>query len=424
MTEASADLTAGAGPEDPLDRAAESLSHHHGICADRPRPAPVWAEFDSIPKWLDRVRRRSVHPPPEATKAAEWLLDNEYHVRRAVRQVRADMPPDFYRRLPCLAAPEWRGLPRILLAAHGFLEAAHMEVSLPAAVRFLTAYQRGAALTIAELWAFPAMLRLASLETIVVAFSELIGDPEPPFEATPGAAYSEGHDPTEAVSRAIMALSAISRVPWKEVFEATSRVEAILRTDPAGVYASMDFDTRDSYRKAVEDLAEGSAWSETRIAEQAVALAADHAGASRASHSGWWLVGGGRRHLERLIGFRARPAAAWRRGLLAHAGAAYAGALTGIGALAMATPLVLFPADRATLAATIVTTLLSLIPASIIAVTVTNWLVTQTIPPRVLPKLDFLDGLPEGSEAVVILPVIFATADMVPPLSPSSSDTG
>ncbi|MFC2968231.1 GH36-type glycosyl hydrolase domain-containing protein [Acidimangrovimonas pyrenivorans] len=404
------------GPQDPLDCAAESLSHHHETCAERPRPAPVWSRLDSIVKWLDQARRGSAHPPPEATKAAEWLLDNEYHIRRAVRQVQTDMPAEFYRRLPALAAPEWRGLPRILLAAHGFLEATHMQVSLAGTVRFLSAYQRDTALTISELWAFPAMLRLACLETIVVAFSELLRDPAPPFGPIPGAAYREGHDPTEAVSRAIMALSAISRVSWKEAFEATSRVEAILRRDPAGVYAGMDFETRDSYRKAVEDLAQGSDWSEPDIAEKAVALASEHAGAPRASHVGWWLVGGGRAHADRLTGFRARPAEAWRRGLLAHAGAAYAGVLIAIGALAMIVPLALLSTNHAPLVSWVVTTLLSLMPASIVAVTVTNWLVTQTLPPRVLPKLDFRDGLPERHESAVALPVIIAAPDEVQPL--------
>ena len=359
------DREAGAGPEELLDHAAESLSHHLEICAGAPRSAPVWAELDAIPKWLARAQRSSIHPPPAATKAAEWLLDNEYHVRRAVRQVQADMPPEFYRRLPSLATPECRGLPRIFLAAHGFLASAHMQVNIEAAERFLAAFQRGAALTIAELWAFPAMLRLACLETIVVAFSELIEKIDPPFRATPGAAYGEAHDPTEAVSRAIMALSAISRVPWEEVFEATNRVEAILREDPAGIYAAMDFDTRDSYRKAVEELSEGSDWSETRVADQAILLATSHAGASRANHVGWWLAGDGRRQLEQLVGFRARPAAAWRRWVLAHAGASYAVALIAVGTVAMTVPLVMLAVNNASVTASIVAALLSLMPASI-----------------------------------------------------------
>ncbi|HEY5504609.1 MAG TPA: hypothetical protein VIK28_05575, partial [Sedimentisphaerales bacterium] len=36
-----------------------------------------------------------------------------------------------------------------------------LQLSLPGAVQFLRAYQEDAPLTIAELWAFPTMLRLA-----------------------------------------------------------------------------------------------------------------------------------------------------------------------------------------------------------------------------------------------------------------------
>ncbi len=58
--------------------------------------------------------------------------DNKYTIRRAVRQLGGDMPPAFYGGLPALAAPEWAGAPRALVVAHGFLEAAHIQVSLPA----------------------------------------------------------------------------------------------------------------------------------------------------------------------------------------------------------------------------------------------------------------------------------------------------
>lgn len=55
-------------------------------------------------------------------------------------------------------------------------------------------------------------------------------------------------------------------------------------------------------------------------------------------------------------------------------------------------------------------------PASIMSVTLTNWLVTQTVPPRLLPKLDFKDGLPDDMAAAVVVPVIFGKADEVAPL--------
>src|SRR3990172_4038406 len=58
-----------------------------------------------------------------------------------------------------------------------------------------------------------------------------------------------------AVSNAFPSLRQLAMLDWRQVFEDLSHVERILRRDPAGVYAYMDFDTRDLYRRAVEGLA-------------------------------------------------------------------------------------------------------------------------------------------------------------------------
>ena len=47
-------------------------------------------------------------------------------------------------------------------------------------------------------------------------------------------------------------------------------MEQILRNDPAEIYAGMDFDTRNSYRSVIEELACHSAFSEEEVALAAV----------------------------------------------------------------------------------------------------------------------------------------------------------
>ena len=45
---------------------------------------------------------------------------------------------------------------------------------------------------------------------------------------------------------------------WREFVETMSVVEQMLREDPGGVYARMDFATRDRYRHVVEEIAKRS----------------------------------------------------------------------------------------------------------------------------------------------------------------------
>ncbi|MDP2619785.1 MAG: glucoamylase family protein [Hyphomicrobiales bacterium] len=396
--------------------AAVAIRSRHDIDRGLPEPAPVWRRLSAIFPWLDRARRHCTEPPPHAAKASEWLLDNEFQVRRAIRQVREDLPTAFYRRLPRLAAPEYRGIPRVMALAQGMLDVAHMQVSIAGAVEFVKAYQQDGPLTIAELWAFPAMLRLACLEALVQSFSELLPELTPPFEPTPRLTRHETLDPTEGVSRAISALMAVSNTSWKAFFEQVSRVEAILQDDPAGVYSAMDFDTRDRYRKAVEEIADDAPASEWEVAEAALKLTRAHAGARRFGHVGCWLVAEGRAELEQKVGFRAKWAATPRRWIMAHPGRSYAGALAGFAIAALIVPALLLAIYDAGAAAWVVGLVLSLTPAMIISVTFTDWIVTRLVPPRVLPKLDVEHGLGAGCDAALVMPVILRKQAEVAPL--------
>lgn len=58
-----------------------------------------------------------------------------------------------------------------------------------------------------------------------------------------------------SIGNGITSLRWLRQIDWREIFEKQSRVEAILREDPSWVYTRMDFDTRDRYRHAVEEIA-------------------------------------------------------------------------------------------------------------------------------------------------------------------------
>lgn len=397
------------------ETAPANLRKHHPLCAGRAQVLSSWTGLGAVPGWLDAARRICRDPPPSASKAAEWLLDNEFHIRRAVRQVREDMPVPFYRRLPCAAPTNGRKMPRVYLAARGHYELTHGQINLPAAVDFMNHYQGENGLTLAELWAFPAMLRLVSLEEIVTGFSELTPHLPPPFRATRRTGAARDRDPTEALSRAIVALAAIERIDWRVFVEETSQVEAILRSAPDGLHADMDFETRDRYRRAVEILAEGAGRTESDIAREAVRLSRAN-GMRRQKHVGWWLIDRGRPELEARIGFRARPSDLFRRLVLRRPGTFYAVGLITFSMSALAIPLLLLLIRDAPGIAIAVISPLLVMPASIIAVTMTNWLVTLTVPPRVLPKLDFEGGLRDGFSAAVIMPVILRGPEEVTPL--------
>ena len=73
------------------------------------------------------------------------------------------------------------------------------------------------------------------------------------------------------VRNVITSMRLVSMVNWPEFFESVSIVDRILRD--GSNFKAMDFPSRDLYRRAIEELARGSAISEQDVAKRAVAAA-------------------------------------------------------------------------------------------------------------------------------------------------------
>ena len=113
-----------------------------------------------------RATARAVELEQGITPAAEWLLDNFYIVEEQLREIRDDLPPGFYRKLPKLVSGHLEGYPRVYGVAWAYV--AHTDSRLDPEVlrRFVMAYQRVQPLTIGELWALAIILRVVLVENL------------------------------------------------------------------------------------------------------------------------------------------------------------------------------------------------------------------------------------------------------------------
>lgn len=59
-----------------LEQTARELASRHHLSDQAALPIPAWAALGAGFEWLHDVRRACTNAPPEASKAAEWLLDN------------------------------------------------------------------------------------------------------------------------------------------------------------------------------------------------------------------------------------------------------------------------------------------------------------------------------------------------------------
>jgi cyclic beta-1,2-glucan synthetase len=155
---------------------ADQLRQHAISCADSHRPgAPVKPRksvFTLLDRWetiIEKVRgdlEEAVELNQSITPSAEWLLDNAYIIRNHIHDIRRNLPKRYYEILPTLAANFDEVSIRILDLAVKLADKTDGNVSSGTIHNFLRAYQDSQPLSIAELWAFPLMVRYALIEDL------------------------------------------------------------------------------------------------------------------------------------------------------------------------------------------------------------------------------------------------------------------
>ena len=395
-----------------LDLVARESARQHALADGAPAAVSSWKEIAAAKSWLTHVREVMSDPERHAAKAAEWLLDNEYLVHRAILQIQQDLPAGFYRELPALAEGGAAAQPRILAVARTLLEVSHLQLSLSTVNRFIESYQEEACLTTGELWTLPTALRIACIEILVTSVERLLPSLPAPFAVEP--TDRPTLEDTECVARALGNLRVIASISWKDFFARASRVDSILHRDPTGIYGQMDFETADRYRRVIETLARATPHSEIEVAERVVAFAQRHAsGDLRRGHVGYWLIGMGQEEFERSLAYRPPLGIRIRRGLTRHATAVYGLALFTATVGVLAVPAIYLAGLGASPGMWLAALAVSALPASVLGVTLVHWLLTRLVPPCVLPKLDFEAGIPPDARTAVVVPSLAASLEEV-----------
>jgi cyclic beta-1,2-glucan synthetase len=277
-------------------------------------------------------------------------------------------------------------------------------------------YQETTPLTIGELWALPAMLRIVNLENLTWAIAQLAELPIMP-NLFPASKIPEKVADETLVANSVINLRVLAAQDWKAYFEAVSRVEHILHQDPTGIYAEMDFDTRNRYRQVIEELASEDGKAEEKVAQTAINMALQapqiSARRERTQHIGYYLVDDGRRELENAIGFHASWRLQFRRWTQHYALRVYLGSILFLSSVVLVTIAIYLIHNGATLPIWMFSLLLVLLPATAIAVQVVNWIINQTMLPVELPKMDFSEGIPPHYRTVVVIPALVTSIEEV-----------
>jgi len=301
--------------------------------------------------------------------------------------------------LPQVRVEGLENIPRAYATAASYLAACHYEFQESSLVTFLRGVQKVQSFKICELRALKTLLQLVLLHEIGSAIRESLE-------------HNAGID-SSRVTLFVTCLKAIEHAPWKEIFRQLSEVDHILRGDPAGAYSRMDPESQALYIQHIEDLGRFSETGEPEIARRVIALArtaqrewnSNPRIRERRSHAGFYLIDKGREWLENQIRYRPPFARRVRETILSWPELYY---FVGIELLTFATIAFLLIGARAP-ESVIAGFLLLLLPATDAAWGVMNRVTAFLLPPRVLPKLDFSEGIPADCATLVVIPTLLTS---------------
>ncbi len=210
------------------------------------------------------------------------------------------------------------------------------------------------------------------------------------------------------VGNIITSMRRLSTIDWKDFFESISLVDPILMQDPLNVYGALDFKTRDRYRDVVEKIAKRTKANELEVAEYTVKLA-EQGVDERSSHVGYYLIDEGTAELKEHFNYRPQIFERLQQTILKRPALAY---LSAIGVMTAAVLTVLFLIGGLFYVdawLVVIFMVLTLIPASDLAVSLVNLFVSLIFPPRLLPRIDFTSKSPVNAQTFIVVPTLLTS---------------
>jgi cyclic beta-1,2-glucan synthetase len=214
------------------------------------------------------------------------------------------------------------------------------------------------------------------------------------------------------VRNIITSMRLLSDVDWPEFFESVSLVDELLRSDSG--FAAMDFESRDLYRRAIEQMARGSKQAELAIARAALSAAStpaateDNGIADRRRDPGYHLIGDGRRAFEASVGYRTSLWSSVGRFRAREAGD-YIAAIVLIAAIILSLPMIVLHSWGASGSRLALLALLGLVPSIDAAIALVNRAVTRGLGATSLPGLALREGIPSHLRTMIVVPALLTT---------------
>ena len=215
-----------------------------------------------------------------------------------------------------------------------------------------------------------------------------------------------------SMANCITSMKELTRVDFLAIFEKINGVEEILRKDPAKVYEKMDYKTKEYYRNTIQEIGRKTKISELYIAKKVLELATkekEEGAEERKTHIGYFLIDEGIPKLyESLNTGKKRKFLSQKAKVCRVIGSMWLGTFV-LTILAS----ILFYMQTHSVLATILFGILAILPIQEMIRQVVHHVTSKSIKPKLIPKLDFQNGITEENATMVVIPTIIKSKEKV-----------
>ena len=413
----------------------------------------------------------SIHP------AGEWILDNFYIVEESVRQIEKEMTVKKYTNFVGIQYGKYEGFARIYVLATEIIAYTDNKIDGENLEKYLQAYQTKKTLNMEEIWNIGIFLQIAIIQNIseicekiyssqiqkykvkniIERLVEKKDKSELKFNQTYGAkikstefrsmkypfieymsyslkkygkkaygylnileeeveklgitvsdAIQKEHFATAirkiSMGNCITSIKKIQRINFLDIFEKINGVEGILNNDPAGIYENMEYKTKEYYRNTIKEIARKTNMSEIYVARKTIELCNKKNVGGKQSHIGYYLIDEGRNELYKKLEYKEKAINKQTKAQIY---------ILLFCILTIVISILIAKSVTSNVVKFIITVILLIIPISEFVNQSIQYILGKTVKPKLIPKMDFYNGITPENATFVVIPTIIKTKEKV-----------
>ena len=211
-----------------------------------------------------------------------------------------------------------------------------------------------------------------------------------------------------SIGNSITSIKKIQRINFLEIFEKINGVEELLKQDPANVYNKMDNKTKDYYRNKIKEISKKTKISEIYITRKILELANEMPEGSKQRHIGYFLISHGKNELYQKLNYNNKGKLKTESKVKLYiCGSVF---LSVIISLFISSLLNINIENKLIY---LISFIIFIIPSSELVFQIIQYILSKIVKPKLIPKLDFSNGIDKENTTMVVIPTIVKSKEKV-----------